>query len=242
MDITYGVFGNESVEEVARSSAGGESSPPHSEVDSDSFIMNWRELFSEDGEQGAAADAPPAPAQMMAGKEAASALQQDDAEAAPMPAPRPGNSEASGSTDVIPRAAAAERAAPEQVPEVPRVGAAARTAGVVMVIPGHGELRFYPGTATMAVFCRRHECDCRRSSTCAPKKAGSSGRPIGFLVMWLQRAADFENKMAHVHSSVIRHEERVAARAHFQTLEGWQSFAEHEKPRADGDPDEPLRL
>ena len=111
----------------------------------------------------------------------------------------------------------------------------------VFTVPG-GEIHYNALTEQMQAFCGLRACqhypDCRKTATTNPKKRGS-GRPIGLLMSWLQQAESYDDKLSHVHSCRPTWDQRKEARAIFQTLEGWESFAAFEKTAEGNNLDEP---
>ncbi len=77
--------------------------------------------------------------------------------------------------------------------------------------------------------------------TVAPKGGRASGRPIGLLVAWLQKAKNYDHASGHKHSCIITREDRVSARSFFETLPNWREFAQFERELADGEPSEPIK-
>lgn len=112
-------------------------------------------------------------------------------------------------------------------------------------IPNLGQLRYYPQHQNITAFCGlrtcEHQPDCRMQRAVAPKGGRASGRPIGLLVAWLQKAKDFDHASGHKHSCVITMEDRVSARSFFETLPNWREFAQFERELADGEPSEPIK-
>ena len=116
----------------------------------------------------------------------------------------------------------------------------------VFVVPGVGQLRYYPQTEQIVAFCplqvTRHQPDCRITRTVAPKTARASGRPIGLLIAWMQKCEEYDHALGHKHSCKPSLQERQAARSLFETIPGWQEFASHEKPSPNGEASEPNKV
>ena len=163
---------------------------------------------------------------------------------------------AAASADTPAAAAVPPAAAAPAAPPGPSVDDGAvrrpRAAGVrdygnriAIEVPGCGEIHYYRSTGQFVAFCRhrkdRHASDCRKSAVGHLAKRGS-GRPLGLLTAWLQRADEFEHKMGHVHLCIPTLAQRQSGRNLFASLEGSEEFLNSEKERADGAPAEPLDI
>ena len=177
-----------------------------------------------------------------AGAEAAESREQENE-------PRDDEFEAFLQEEALAEAQAAAEVPPPEPPEerrqAPRRGPVARSTinRTVFAVP-HGELHFYHLTGKMAAFCGNrdslHASDCRKQSSTTPGSKCRSGRPIGYLMAWLQKKDEFDNRASHIHLCVPSLEDRQQARAAFNALPRSATFAgfEHHKPRP-SDPDEP---
>lgn len=107
-------------------------------------------------------------------------------------------------------------------------------------VPG-GELRYYPASQRFAAHCENplHGV-CRREKVATGGLRPAQGRPLGYLVAWLERA-DYQTHRDHlVCTKFISLAERQAARLKLEEAIGANSelFA-MERPRRSGEPAEP---
>ena len=107
----------------------------------------------------------------------------------------------------------------------------------------------------MTAFCPKHE-DCRKNRTVrefagggravAPGTArAGQGRPVGLLMAWLRAADEYGDMEAHTAPMVTEMLTRGArrqAREIFKARPGAEEFLSHERPRRDGEDDEPLEI
>ena len=108
---------------------------------------------------------------------------------------------------------------------------------------GDGSLVFYHGTNALQAHCKwPSHGDCRKQRTIVPGRRAGQGRPLGYLTAWLLDAHKHETQNEHNHRSVVTLEERQNARALLAGLPGSDDLFEKERPRADGEPDEPIRF
>ena len=103
---------------------------------------------------------------------------------------------------------------------------------------GIGRLCFYPNSNSFSAFCPKH-VDCRRSRTAKPGSSRGQGRPLGHLLAWLSQAADYPDHTEHVKFCLPSLENRQEGRRLLQTVPGWESFANYERPKRAGESDEP---
>ena len=140
---------------------------------------------------------------------------------------------------------------PEPPPEPPRAFRARARGGVrdvhnreIFDMEDIGQLRYYPSLEVITAFCplrsTLHSPDCRIQRTVRPKKRGA-GRPIGFLVGWLQKADDYSSAWSHIHGCKPSFEERKQARELFDSLPDSEDFSTFEMPPPEGEEPEPLR-
>ena len=107
-------------------------------------------------------------------------------------------------------------------------------------VGNHGELRFSATDGYIRAFCSHHGSDCRRQrTTAAAAHRPAQGRCIGELVAWLMSAEDHESRSAHVKARKSSYEKRVEARRVFNGLPHASVFARNERPRRDGEDEEP---
>jgi hypothetical protein len=115
----------------------------------------------------------------------------------------------------------------------------------IFEVPG-GDLRYNVRTNTIVAHCKFEvHGDCRKNRTCSGGRVGGlggQGRPIGFLMAWLQRQDQHECRQTHVHvpANLVTHADRVAGRHLFMTLPGAQEFSQHERAKRPDEPDEPI--
>ena len=148
---------------------------------------------------------------------------------------------------------AAAAAAPEPPPpEAAREGGDARRARApgllrdratcTLLVPNRGTIRYYEKSQSMVAFCDRCAGDCRKSRTVkANAQRPSQGRPLGFLLAWLEAAEEYGGRAAdHNVLCLPLHAARVAARNDCRALLGYDVLAGKERRRADGEAEEPL--
>lgn len=144
--------------------------------------------------------------------------------------------------------------------EVPRAGAEAveRTAAVsrkkevtedVFHVPGYGDIRYNPKTKVLTAHCScdthgSHQCKRQRTTQPPSRKTLSNigqGRPLGLLGAWLLAQSKYADHKAHVgvHSQKFSRKDRLVARRHLQSLQGYTDFLEFERPKETGEESEP---
>ena len=103
-----------------------------------------------------------------------------------------------------------------------------------------GSLRHNPRTSTITAWCEAHE-SCRKQRTCLAGQKRGQGRPIGFLICWLQDAKTHESQQSHVHASTAGSQlaDRQRGRALFLSHTNAATFAQHERLPKEGEPAEP---
>ena len=109
--------------------------------------------------------------------------------------------------------------------------------------PGFGSVRFYPVSSTMQAYCPKHGSDCRKTRTVKPGRQEHQGRPLGFLLAWLEGCANHGTRHQHIHEHRrYPHAVRAAAREQFMRREGASAFAEYERDRRENEGSEPLNF
>ena len=145
-------------------------------------------------------------------------------------------------------AAAPPPPGPPPGPPEPAVGVARErrpktTKEIVFAVPGLGDLRWNANARTMTAHCcNRNHQNCRKERTCQEGKTPLQGRPIGFLVRWLQEQDGHPSTHDHVHQHRAHTSQsaRQTAWEYFYSLEGGVDFAtKYERPRAADEPEEP---
>lgn len=106
----------------------------------------------------------------------------------------------------------------------------------------HGEIRVNTKNSSMAAHCSQHGCQnvsCRKTQTYnSSSKKPHQGRPVGFLVAWLNAAPQFASKDDHLfHTPAFEARSRARAELKATGLNG-ELFA-LERARRDGEEDEP---
>ena len=124
---------------------------------------------------------------------------------------------------------------------------ASKVAELVFDLKPHGlmgELR-YNEKGFLRANCRYHDCQCRRQRQTTEGKTiwPRAGRPIGALILWLQKQKDHRSQVQHVGRTIGSFTDRRAARNWFKTLPVAQRFLDLERPRMfdEGD-DEPQEI
>lgn len=147
------------------------------------------------------------------------------------------------------------QAAPEAPPLPPQpLGPPAQPSGstgragrhepdVSFLVPG-GEIRLYSRTRRFSAFCEQasHGGRCRREKVAyaAGSGRGGQGRPLGYLMAWLNKGELHETQQAHMSMEVvISWAERKEARAMLHNIPGCERVLVGERPRRDDEEDEP---
>ena len=113
----------------------------------------------------------------------------------------------------------------------------------VIDVPAFGQIRYNPSFSFMRAVCTFHGKDCRRQRTLVRNNLRpGQGRPLGLLMNWLQKAADFESADEHKRMGVGSFADRQEARRIFAGLEGSDAFLDKERGRLGGEGDEPRTL
>ena len=111
-----------------------------------------------------------------------------------------------------------------------------------------GEIKYYSRARRFSAFCNQmsHGDRCRRERTANASRSGigGQGRPLGYLVAWLSRGHQHETQQEHMNCEdcevAISLEDRSAARERLQQTLGFEGLFAGERPRRDGEDDEPL--
>lgn len=156
-----------------------------------------------------------------------------------------------GATPVIPApepAETAEKSLPAEPPsskETTKRSYASRvktgTERKLVLPDGIGEVHFYPSQFSMCAFCRQHE-RCRKTKTTKPSQTNEGqGRPLGYLIAWLQLGKSEESHWSHVNACVPTLQQREEARTLFLMLDAdkraeWEGY---ERSKRENEPDEP---
>lgn len=147
----------------------------------------------------------------------------------------------------VPEDVAQEHAPPPPIPEThrPRKTGGTRSSEDVytLQVRHFGEIRYNERAKTMQAVCRNpgHE-DCRKTKTTDPKSKNSSGRPLGFLIAWLEDCFGWDTKLNHVHSCKPSLESRQKAREWFERNSTNPDFGTFEKARRPNEPSEPTKV
>ena len=110
---------------------------------------------------------------------------------------------------------------------------------VRLAVPG-GFIAYYDGRKDFYANCKRHVCDCRKVRTSTGKEAKpQQGRPLGFLMAWLQ----MKSKNNATHSSILDEtidwEIRSNARIELAKIPGSEHLFNAERSKRPGEWDEP---
>lgn len=120
-----------------------------------------------------------------------------------------------------------------------------REKATCITIPGFGELRYHEKTQNIVAFCHTHKTthDCRRGRTVtANSSRAGQGRPIGLLVAWLLDP-DSHGATPDAKRFVHPFDARLAARRHFNALDGSTVFAQCERGKFETETyDEPQKI
>lgn len=154
-----------------------------------------------------------------------------------------------------PTASAGPSAPPPPPPPVVPGGAAPRGAGVAqrrgadVTMQGYGgSISFYPSKQAFEAVCdNRGHGRCVATRTCRGKGKGPDGfrrggRPVGFLAAWLKAGEHVASKEEHWLLFDNPVAERMALRRELSETEAGRMLASRERPRDEGEPEEPLSL
>ena len=137
---------------------------------------------------------------------------------------------------------------PPPPPKAPPPFAARGKADVVVVVPGLGAIRYYDKDKRMEATCAVHASErCRLTRGTRVGVDPDYGRPIGFMMLWLQRSHLPHVAMKAEHTNPFFYallcsaiEDRRAAREALKALPNGPELMAFERPRRDDEPDEPL--
>ena len=152
----------------------------------------------------------------------------------------PAAAAAAAADDMLPPADVAPPLVPKaKAKAAPRSGGELSGEAVLRLkVPG-GTLVYYEHTKDVTAYCDRHP-ECRKTRTTRPGNKRGQGRPLGFLLAWLGKAADYTNQSTHVHRCRVTLEDRRAGRMLLMLQEGWETLGNKERPqRADEAEEEP---
>jgi len=133
-------------------------------------------------------------------------------------------------------------------PPVPHVGhplrGPASRATVMVRVGDFGTISFYEHNRRFHARCKGHGCTLQRSNKPSAVGAAAKGRPLGLLLLWLQRSGNYHNKHDHHNPFSIMlcsflRAERMAAREYLATLPNGVALLECERPKRPDEPDEP---
>ncbi len=118
-----------------------------------------------------------------------------------------------------------------------------------------GLITFYPPSAhskgrfqAICPFREQHGEGCQLTRASHGSEGGTrgrdaQGRPLGLMAAWLASAVMFETKADHQgFAAFIGAEDRAASRAHLLNQVGGADLAANERPRREGEPEEPTDL
>ena len=226
----------EAVEDAAVIPSGSENSEPAAASDAD-LSSDAEEALGEDVPDLDAAEDAPAPS-WAPGPSSGSGLSRRYCDRIAVPRELAGTSAASSSS----RAAASSTEAVSRATGAPKVRSGTE---VVFDVEG-GSLHYYPKNKLIQAFCKHHAGDCRKGRTILAndgERRAFQGRPLGFLLSWLQTASEYSDRASHCRLHVPPgYATRLQAREHFMTLPGASTFAAYERPRRDGEGPEPAEF
>ena len=113
-------------------------------------------------------------------------------------------------------------------------------------VADYGEIRFNTVSQYYRAICAQHD-QCARQRTCAASDKiarRGQGRPLGLLAAWLLDQSHSSSR-DHVRAPVPTLSERQAGRNFLKSLcsgSEYEDFAQHERVRAGGEPEEPARV
>lgn len=107
-------------------------------------------------------------------------------------------------------------------------------------VPG-GYLRYYPSSRRFAAHCEVPEHGtCRRMKTANEGPAPAQGRPLGYLMAWLEDC-NYPSQQSHLHSThSLSLEARQRGREVLKGFASARMLFEVERPQRPGEPEEPL--
>ncbi len=144
----------------------------------------------------------------------------------------------------VPREGPPEARRPPVVLEGPRKGAE-----VTVHMPG-GSVSYYANKSAFQAVCdQRSHGGCKLTRTSHGRSSGageamSGGRPVGFMAAWLARGHTARNKAAHWERSMFENSaaDRAEARRLIAESEAGRLLLSMERPRGQGEPEEPESL
>eukprot|EP00971_Amphidinium_carterae_P331883 6465706-Amphidinium_carterae.3 len=136
------------------------------------------------------------------------------------------------------------RAAASSIATGPRFAAEA-----VCFVQAAGKISFHVSKNSFEAVCNKHK-NCVLTRVARPAKASktvsAAGRPLGFLTSWLLLGESCSSKEVHWDKTKWREtftqQRRQEARCLLASLPGGSTLAEHERDRANGEPEEPVSL
>lgn len=164
--------------------------------------------------------------------------------------PSPNAAQPSGSA-VAPAPGAATAPLVEEAPPPPAVvvhrgaGKGARSSATVTFICPGGSVSFYNSKHAFEAVCdNRSHGRCVATRSCSGRGTGEggfprSGRPVGFLAAWLGAGQGVETKADHWRLFDQPLAERVRVRGCIADTPSGRQLLACERPRAEGEPDEP---
>ena len=107
-----------------------------------------------------------------------------------------------------------------------------------------GSIVWYAHSQDMTAFCSTPgHLECRKTRTARAGIRPGQGRPLGFLMAWLEKGHEHADQQAHVHRCRVTHQERRDGRLLLMQQDGWQEIANKERPqRGDEREEEPERF
>lgn len=115
----------------------------------------------------------------------------------------------------------------------------------VFILP-HGVLTYYPKKRVFVADCDKHgrqpKCCRTRTANGAANGRGAQGRPLGFLLAYLEHHGGPEVATPEAHYKVAQSltlAQRAAARAAFAAVPGSAAFLAQERPQREGEGAEP---
>ena len=102
-----------------------------------------------------------------------------------------------------------------------------------------GSIVWYAHSQDMTAFCSAPgHVECRKTRTARPGIRPGQGRPLGFLMAWLEKGHEHVDQQSHVHHCRVTHEERRDGRLLLMQQAGWEEIANKERPQRGDEPEE----
>jgi hypothetical protein len=139
------------------------------------------------------------------------------------------------------------------VPAVVRAHRALVVGVITLEVPGLGKLMYYPSANDFYAVCTDdlhvkkpehadyHDVEnlkpkfCRKVAKASFGRKRGQGRPLGFLMSWLQQHHRHGDSTSHIHGTYVTYAMRIEGRNFLKTLAGCEQLFDREALKADVD-------